>query len=121
MSEDSGDSPHPNARRLLKSSDFSEQLKGRDARDVREVLSLPNVDEVLKELQQRHGIRIALSPALVERFQAGKVRAVEGDAETLGFGCASQDICVLCDSDDRCETCDMMDWCWSHDTHVVAE
>ncbi len=121
MSTGGHEAADPDRGRLLKASDFSDQLRQRDPEDVRQVLGLPNVDAVIKELQRQHGIRIGLSPALVRRFQQAKAQAAENPETGLQVACPVQDICIFCDQNDRCETCDMMDWCSNTDTHVVAE
>jgi len=121
MSTGEYDEANPDHGKLLRAADFSDQLRQRDPEDVRQVLGLPDVDAVLKELQRKHGIRIGLSPALVQRFQQAKPQAAENQESGLHFGCISQDVCIICDTEDRCETCDMMDWCWHTDLHVVAE
>jgi len=124
MPEEQYEEPGRAQGELLKSSDFSEQLRSRDQEDVRQVLNIPDIDSVLKELQRKHGIRIGLSPALIRRFQQGKA---EAEAVAAGLPavadefCQVQDICILCDHGDACQTCDMMDWCVWNDTHVLAE
>jgi hypothetical protein len=104
-------------QRLRKASDFSEQVQQQGETEVRRELQLPDVDGILKELQGRHGVRISLSPALVERLESIKETPVSADAEVLSVLCPSSDICIVCDQNDRCDTCDALDWCISVDTH----
>jgi hypothetical protein len=105
---------------LLKSEDFKEELRTRDERDVRAARKLPDVDDILKALQEEHGIRIGLSPKLTERVEAIKASAPK-QSDAAGFGCSTSDTCILCDTDDFCRECDTMDWCISVDVHVVPE
>lgn len=78
---------------------------------------LPNVDQILKELQKKVGRKLVLSQKTLERFVAARNTPRSADAVTLGIGCSGTDICVLCDQSDYCPTCDAMDWCVSVDTH----
>lgn len=94
---------------LRKATDFNDQIKGE--------LGLPEVDDILKELQRKHGVRIGLSPNMVKRLEEAKNAAA--DPTTLKIGCYGTDICVLCDQNDYCPTCDSMDWCISVDTHLA--
>ena len=71
---------------------------------------LPNVEQILKDLQKKVGRKLVLSAAVLERLK--------GAGTLAGHSCPSQDICILCDSNDLCSTCDAMDWCVSSDTHI---
>jgi len=105
----------PEKKRLLKAANFRDEVERRGAAEVRNELDLPDVDDVLKELQERYGIRIGLSRNLIERMEAIKARA--SDDLTVRSGCFTTDTCVLCDHGDICSTCDVMDWCVWNDTH----
>jgi hypothetical protein len=78
---------------------------------------LPNVDQILKDLQAKVGRRLVLTPKTLERLVAQREAQPAADATTLGIGCYGTDICILCDQSDYCPTCDAMDWCVSVDTH----
>src|SRR5690348_3523812 len=127
MSEQPGDAASQGKKRPRKASDFQEDIKNRGAEAVARELALPNLDEILKDLQSKHGVRISLSPQLVKRLEATKAsgQAAPSSDPTGGpppsadvmVACPESDACVFCDSTDRCERCDMMDWCVTHDTH----
>jgi hypothetical protein len=108
----------PEHRPLRGPADFAEELKHKTVEQLREELELPNVDQILKDLQETHGIRIGLSPKMVERAEAIKA---SGGEVALGWGCTGTDICIVCDHEDFCDTCDTMDWCTSSDTHIKVE
>ena len=106
---------------LRKAEDFVEALKTRTPDELRQELGLPDVDEILKDLQRKHGIRISPSRKLIERLEAIKVES-GGYGELVPVsGCVSTDVCILCDHGDICSTCDTMDWCMTTagDTHIV--
>ncbi|MFJ6770169.1 freyrasin family ranthipeptide [Kitasatospora sp. NPDC091257] len=105
----------PERRRLLKKANFSDEVERRGTTEVRNELGVPDLDQVLKDLQQRYGIRIGLSPNLIDRLEAIKARSANDPI--LRSGCYTQDVCVFCDTGDLCVTCDMMDWCISVDVH----
>ncbi len=107
--------PQRRGKRLLKADNFREELKSRPEREIRNEFGIPDVDAILKELQQQYGIRIGLSPNMIERLEAIKGRSA--DDMSLAFGCFTTDVCIICDHGDYCPTCDTMDWCISHDTH----
>ena len=117
MSENGGEGTSYGESRLRNASDFKERLESVGAEQVRRELNLPDVDEILKDLQQQHGVRVSLSPKLLEKLEEIKARSVSADEATLSFGCTSTDVCIVCDQNDNCETCDTMDWCYSVDTH----
>ena len=104
---------------LRKEADFREALSNRSEGELRRELGVPDVDEILKELQRTHGIRISLSRNLIDRLESIKVNSAGGLEPTLISGCISTDVCILCDHGDICSTCDTMDWCISSDTHLV--
>lgn len=103
-------------KRLRKAADFSDEIQRRINKEIREELELPNIDQILKDLQSQYGVRIGLSPNIIMRFEAIKEKATD---PTLRVGCESSDSCMLCDSRDYCRTCDVSDWCISSDTHAV--
>ncbi len=104
---------------LRKEADFREALSGRTEDEFRRELGVPDVDEILKELQRTHGIRISLSRNLIDRLETIKVNSADGLGATLISGCISTDVCILCDHGDICSTCDTMDWCVVNDTHFT--
>lgn len=108
-------------KELRKATDFHQAGAPKTREELRQELGLPDVDQILKDLQRTHGIRIGLSRNLVERFEAMKVESIGGYGATLISGCPTQDVCVFCDQNDWCATCDMMDWCSSVDTHFMPE
>jgi hypothetical protein len=83
---------------------------------------LPNVEQILKDLQAKVGKKLVLGPNLLARIAAAHARprtVKEGPEGRLDIrvGCMTTDVCILCDSGDYCSTCDTADWCVSHDTH----
>jgi hypothetical protein len=107
-------------RKLKKEKDFRAEVESRGAEQLRQDLGLPNVDEILKDLQRKHGIRIALSPKMIARFEAIKEKAeLTKEFPALRDGCISTDTCILCDHGDLCQTCDVSDWCIWSDNHVI--
>lgn len=115
MSEYKKENEHPRGKMLRKAADFSGEIQRRIEKELREELELPVVDQILKDLQSKYGIRVGLSPNLIERFEAIKEKAKD---PALRFGCETSDVCIFCDSNDYCRTCDAMDWCVNSDTHL---
>ncbi|OEJ22180.1 hypothetical protein AR457_40645 [Streptomyces agglomeratus] len=115
MSGNSQEQSNPEKQRLLKAANFRDEVERRGAAEVRNDLGVPDIDQVLKELQQRYGIRIGLSRNLIERLEV--IKAKSADDLTVRSGCYTTDTCILCDAGDLCMSCDMMDWCIWNDTH----
>ncbi|MGV9244960.1 freyrasin family ranthipeptide [Streptomyces sp. NPDC003710] len=115
MSESNRAESTPSKKRLLKAANFRDEIERRGAKEVRDELGLPNIDAILKDLQERHGVRIGLSPKLIERMEAIKARAT--DDLIARVGCQISDLCIFCDQGDYCVTCDVGDWCLTVDTH----
>lgn len=109
----------PQERRLRHNKDFEEEFKNKSAEDVHRALALPDVDSILKDLQQQHGVRVSLSPNLVKKLADLKVTAP--DSAALPSTCHPNDICILCDRHDICTSCDALDFCWHVDYHIVEE
>lgn len=109
--------PPEKKKPLLKAEDFAREE--RDPETVRCDMELPNIDTILKELQEKHGVRISLGPSIVRRLEEIKTQSktAADDPTTLGIGCSSSDTCILCDTTDYCSTCDVSDWCVTVDTH----
>jgi hypothetical protein len=83
---------------------------------------LPNVEQILKDLQKQVGKKLLLGPNVLARIAAAHARPRTANLDAEGkfnpdYGCSTTDICILCDSSDRCETCDAMDWCHMYDSH----
>ncbi len=83
---------------------------------------LPNVEQILKDLQKQVGKKLVLGSNVLARIAAAhaRPRTVRLDAEgkfNPDSGCYTTDVCVVCDHGDICSTCDVMDWCVWNDTH----
>lgn len=74
---------------------------------------LPNIDDILKELEEKHGYNITLSKKFIEKWERAKALP----SETVARECFPNDACIICDTNDICRTCDTMDWCVTTDYH----
>jgi hypothetical protein len=88
------------------------------AYDKTEREQLPNIDQILKDLQKQVGKRLVLSSKVVERMAAAPKQPATGGSAQPQVGCPVSDICIVCDQRDFCRECDALDWCSSVDTHV---
>jgi uncharacterized protein YaiI (UPF0178 family) len=109
----------PQKTPLRHNADFTEQLTNSAEDQVRRDLDLPNVQDILRELQERHGVRLTLTKSMVDRMAS--LKATEAAGVDHPSACSPNDICILCDRHDICVTCDAMDWCVTVDYHVVEE
>jgi len=86
---------------------------------------LPNVEQILKDLQKQVGKKLVLGPNVLARIAAAHARPRTVNLDAHGqfvptACCATTDVCILCDSGDYCSTCDAADWCVSSDTHIIG-
>jgi hypothetical protein len=111
--------PPPEENQLRHAADFSAEVADKGGGAVRSELNLPDVDTILKDLQRQHGVRVSLSPKLVEKLSSIKVTAA--DSALMPSTCHPGDICILCDRHDICTSCDALDFCITVDYHIADE
>ena len=92
------------------------------AEDKKPPEQLPNVEQILKDLQAQVGKKLVLGPNVLARIAAAHARPRTAKLGPDGqldpqVGCMTTDVCILCDSRDYCSTCDTADWCFNHDSH----
>jgi hypothetical protein len=100
-------------------SDFHGEVTDKGEEAVRSELALPDVDTILKDLQRQHGVRVSLSPKLVEKLSS--LKEAPADLSLMPSMCHPNDICIFCDRHDICISCDALDFCITVDYHFADE
>ncbi|SEO84035.1 freyrasin family ranthipeptide [Trujillonella endophytica] len=116
---DGENGPRNKAGRVRSNADLEHEVAEKGAEKVREELNTPSLDQIIKDLQAQHGVRVTLSPNLVQSLE--RLRLTSPNSNTLRSYCHPGDICILCDSRDLCNRCDALDFCITHDYHIVEE